>query len=223
MNHEEAWNLLNDYVDRTLPDDKMGEMETHLQECRACRLEVEELRALIGRAGDLPRAIGPDRDLWPPIAGRMSPREPGLVQRLLDSLRSWRALQPVAVATAAALVVLIVLAIRGGEPPVPTEPRIAEQEMPEQAAVAVMEALEAECEQGDLEMAEYSSRVEGTQYFPILALITENLRIIDQSITELREAWKANPDSPRVARMLAAAYRAKVALQGRASRFGAET
>ena len=57
----------------------------------------------------------------------------------------------------------------------------------------------------------------------MLGLIVENLRIIDASIAELREAWKANPSSPRVARMLAAAYRAKVALQGRASRVAAKT
>ena len=51
-----------------------------------------------------------------------------------------------------------------------------------------------------------------------LALIEENLRLIDLAIAQAREAWEADPHNPHLARMVSAAYRAKARLQVEAAR-----
>lgn len=229
MNHEEAWELLSDYVDGSLLGRTRTRLEAHLEVCESCRREVDELRALLREAGSLPHHIEPHRDLWPAIADRTiaADRAAGesALDRFLWAVRSWRGFWPLAVATAASVVVVVGLSLRPerGPEPFPVGDGVAGGGTPDAAAGAVIEALEAECGQTDWEMAEYASQDEGEETNPILGLIVHNLRIIDQSISELREAWKADPASPRLARMLAAAYRAKIALQGQAARVANQT
>lgn len=49
------------------------------------------------------------------------------------------------------------------------------------------------------------------------------LRIVNSAIEEARSAWRANPDSPQLVRLLVAAYQAKSALRGRAAELADRT
>ncbi len=224
MNHEEAWNLLNDYVDHDLPERRAAEVEAHLRECETCRHEVEQLRAVIDGAGALPRAIAPERDLWTGISTRIRPERAtvsGVFGRFRKLLEPWPRWWPAVIPAAAVLLLVVVLGDRGPSSRGPVSD-VAEGPGPDPVPTVVIGALEAESRQGNLELAQYAERAGGIENIPILGLIVENVRIIDRSITELKDVWEANPDSPRAARMLAAAYQAKMMLLGRASRLAAE-
>ncbi|MCK4546386.1 MAG: zf-HC2 domain-containing protein [Candidatus Eisenbacteria sp.] len=228
MKHEEARELLGGYVDGLLPSEQAEDLQAHLEECRTCRNEVEQLRAIIEEAGSLPRSIEPEHDLWAAVAERTSEVEPfaraGGFRRFLGLLTAWRGFWPVAVpATTVAVLALFIALGTQGPARMPSEPGPAEWPGPDPMAGALIESLEAECEQGYLELAAYTAERDIKRELPVVGLIMENVRIVNRSIAELREAWSANSDSPRIARMLAAAYRTKIALQGRASRLAADT
>lgn len=229
MDHREVWELLSDYVDGELETKQVTGLEEHLGECPTCRHEVEQLRALVREANTLPRSIEPPRDLWPAIAARTRDEQgaarSGGFERWLGFLRFRPALWPVAAAALAVVLVFVIVQMRQpGVPPVATRgPEVSQEAIPDPAALAVMDALEAECKETDQEIARYAADAEGGPMVPVVGAMLENLRIIEHSISELREAWRANPDTPRLARMLAAAYRAKIVLQGRAAEVAAQT
>jgi len=65
---------LNGYVDGSLAATERGAVESHLTGCASCRVETDELRALLAAAGELPRAIEPERDLWAGVEERIRQR-----------------------------------------------------------------------------------------------------------------------------------------------------
>jgi len=81
---------------------------------------------------------------------------------------------------------------------------------------AMLAALDEECRGVDEQFARLAT-ADQTKDHPLIEFFQSNLRIVDQAIADAREAWRANPDSPQLVRMLVAAYQAKTALQGRAS------
>ena len=54
-------------------------------------------------------------------------------------------------------------------------------------------------------------------------MLKESMPVVDRAIAEARAAWLASPDEPGLARLLTSAYRAKVALQGKAVRMSSES
>lgn len=71
MNCHEMKKYLQDYVGGDLTPAQAQSAEQHLENCAACRAEVESLRALLADFHTLPRAIAPARDLWPEIEARL--------------------------------------------------------------------------------------------------------------------------------------------------------
>jgi hypothetical protein len=65
--------LLNDYIDDSLPRDERSQVQAHLESCPACMGELQRLQSLLARAASLPRAIEPAHDLWKGIAARIDP------------------------------------------------------------------------------------------------------------------------------------------------------
>jgi hypothetical protein len=84
------------------------------------------------------------------------------------------------------------------------------------ASVALLAALELESRAVDEEYARLAGAGVEAQSNPLVALFEANLGIVNRAIDEARQAWLANPDSPRLLRILVAVYQAKTALQGRA-------
>jgi methionyl-tRNA synthetase len=58
---------------------------------------------------------------------------------------------------------------------------------------------------------------------PVAKMLKQSMPVVDRAIAEARAAWLASPDEPGLTRLLTSAYRAKVALQGRAIRLASET
>jgi len=230
MNHQDAWERLQDHLDGALSPDEERRLEAHLETCPICRGELAALRRLVAAASELPREIPPPRDLWSGIAPRLAQRatRTHAPESSWDRLRaSWRGLWPVMVGTAAVLVIVIASTVERAAqvPPDPAATFAAQNEVAGGAGAdapgrAVVAALEAESEQADIVFEHFAAHVaddpdghSGT----VFTTIQQNLQIIEHAIAEARQAWEANPGSPRLIRLLAAAYQAKSSLQERAT------
>jgi len=84
------------------------------------------------------------------------------------------------------------------------------------ASIALLAALELESRAVDEEYARLAGTSAEAQSNPLVTLFEANLGIVNRAINEARQAWLANPDSPRLVRILVAVYQAKTALKGRA-------
>jgi hypothetical protein len=239
MNHEHIVQRLQDYLDGVLPAREAGEIEAHLLACESCREEFTELRRLVDLAADLPEEIQPGRDLWAGIANRLADpslgAQPSRWRAFWHAFTVWRGFWPTTVASAAVVLLVILVNVRPSTPghggyatdtaaEFPDDVTVTEDGAvpPDPVAVAMVDALEAECAAGERELQELNnSGDEGI--IAILGSFTKDLRIIDQAISEARQAWTENPNCPRMVRILAAAYRAKATLQERATEVASAT
>lgn len=225
MDHLELRALLDPYLGAELAGAELAALERHLTACAECRAEVAELRALRAAAAALPRELEPPRDLWQGIAARIQqaapapgrvievrfvrpPRRPGPPRWLGQA------------AAAAALVVLTAgataLVLRGG-PQAPLAVTAPAPEPPRPATgLAAFAGTEAEY-QGAVRALEAELEARRAELSPhTVAVIEENLRIIDAAIAEARAALAADPGNPDVPLMLSTVYRKKVELLERA-------
>ncbi|MBU1698811.1 MAG: zf-HC2 domain-containing protein [Candidatus Eisenbacteria bacterium] len=237
MNHKSAQELLHDYIDGILSEPQKIDIELHIQECEICRSDADQIRDLIKQAAALPKSIEPKRDLWPGIAARTQVASEarvttGPLQRFILMARSWRGFWTPVIATAAAAVLLIIAlemrdsgSIDSSANP-STTGEASRASVSDPASIAVIEALEAECRLSDREIAHFmpdgSAEADG-EASSVFRVIADNLHAINQAVAEAKDAWLSDPESPHLARLLAAAYRAKVALQDRAMRVAAQT
>jgi predicted anti-sigma-YlaC factor YlaD len=197
MNCREIDDLLDDYVDGTLPEGQFQEVELHLATCESCRKAERGLRRLLAEAAALPREKSPERDLWPEIRAQLGSRAmPG----------TW--LMGLAAAAALALAVAGGYFLRGGSgttAPLPpparqpvsfASPTLADAE--DDYARASADLLAALHERRDSFSPETIESVE------------KNLAVIDTALAEVREALRHDPENPELTRMLAATHRKKV-------------
>jgi hypothetical protein len=64
---------LSEYLEGTLSDSALADVELHIAACASCRSLVEDLRAIVQGASTLAPLV-PSRDLWPGIAARIEPK-----------------------------------------------------------------------------------------------------------------------------------------------------
>ncbi len=200
MSCEEAIDRLEEYVDGTLPERDLHEVELHLHDCAGCREEERLLRSLLTQAAALPRGIEPPRDLWPAIADRIA------AGAARPRAASWWA--PMALAVAAVLVMALAATLlhRQGPPRSPA------------ALVPVLETVstrpigdaEADYERATAALRAALDERRGSLSPETLAAVERNLAVIDQAMAEVREALRKDPGSPQLTRMLAATHRKKV-------------
>lgn len=229
MKHDTAAELLNNAIDGELAAPLAEELDEHVRQCVTCRRELEGLRQLLEGAADLSRSIEPARDLWPAIADRTAPRNAApetvgsrLMQRLGVFSWSW----PTALATTAVVGVLFISSFNTEPLPRPGEiPAQAGFTVPadaDPAAAALVQTLEAECQECERELAVYTKTDTGSSS-TVTRMLKENMPVVNRAISEARAAWLASPDEPGLARLLTSAYRAKMSLQGRAIRMVSES
>ncbi|MBM3316873.1 MAG: zf-HC2 domain-containing protein [Candidatus Eisenbacteria bacterium] len=145
--------------------------------------------------------------------------------------QAWRGLWPVFAGTVAVLVILLSSIFRQQE---------QEYLM---AAPTIADLLAAECSEPERVLAAYEvagagarsdaarlagespdpAGTDGAESGALSSVLAENLAIIDRAITDARRAYEANPDSPQLIRLLAAAYRARAALTSRAAETAARS
>ncbi len=216
-NHVQLKQHLDDYLDGNLSADKAQAVEAHLAECAECRAEVEEIRAILEGAAELPRSIEPPRDLWPAIDAGLDVLPLG--ERTLRSLRA-------PLAAAAVLLIAISSAVtaylvgRDGAGPAGGGPE------PGVAAVSLVgrwEATEREYLRATAELSEALDAVKGELPPETVEMIDRNLAIIDAAIQESRAALAMEPGNTEVMGVLSARYREKIEVLRRVSRLTARS
>jgi len=207
---------LSDYVDGELEGQELRELEAHVSACAECRETLVELRAVVARAASA-AAIEPARDLWPEIEARIAeapaPRVLALEPRRRFGLfREFTLTFPQLAAAGFLVAVLsgagVWFALSQARGPamdraasLPTTPSGSVDAVP----VSGYERTIAELE-GVLEQNRHRLDA-GT-----VAVLEDNLAIIDAAIGDSRRALAADPASPYLYRHLDRQMRQKVDL-----------
>jgi hypothetical protein len=234
-NHDQAQLLLSELIDGDLDVEQRQMVEAHVESCAICTDEVEALLALQARARALPREIMPSRDLWNDISERLQPASASTVIPISSAVRKirprWHAWSAMAVAASVLIAlssaVTVQLLNRQDAPGTAAAPAIAPgQASPEprpQTALAAFEPMEREYlgTLAELE-AELQAR-RGSLSPQSVAVIEENLLIIDKAIIEIREALRTDSTSVELPLLLSGVYRAKVDLLESVLRLNTET
>jgi anti-sigma factor RsiW len=235
--NRDAWtDRLSEYVDGELDAAERAALDVHLQLCEECAGTVEELRAVVRRAGAL-ETSAPETDLWPAIEARIA--APGKA-RVLDlgarparggasaagsgawRPRRWSFTLP-QLAAAAALIVLLssvtvwtVLSRRPDAVMTPSGPSVAG---PAAALVqpAGFEAARYDAAIADLERVLREHR--GELDPATVRVIEQNLLIIDQATAQARKALAADPANRYLNGHLAAQLVRKMTLLRQATAF----
>lgn len=209
MKNEHDTERLSDYLDGELAPVERAELEAHLAECSECAGTLDELRTVVTAARKLPD-LPPERDLWPEIEARLSPRAEDQAD-VVPMTRYRRVVftVPQLIAAGIALVLFSAGAVwmaLGGTGPVGSDPVITAVDAPATAvAFTDFDRTIADLEQ------EYLSRRQ--QLDPATIQVVErNLAIIDQAIREAREALATDPASRFISSHLAKAMRQKMEL-----------
>lgn len=237
-NREGQWHPEPEALNRCAEDGLRGEevvpeVGDHLEACPACRREVEEIRELLRRTGDLPRGIQPSRDLWPGVESRVRPEGgDGSTPLAVPGPPRFREAGPWLAAAAAVLV-----ALTAGTTLWLADGRDGASD-PADAGVASAPAA-GSSRAGSSGLVE-ASRV-GADYRPMVDRLTavlesegdrlppetrevveHNLEIIDAAIAEAESALARHPASPELVRVLDRSYQRKIDLLRRSARLTAQ-
>jgi len=208
---------LDDYVDGVLPEEQAGAVRAHIASCASCRGGVEELERLLEQTAALPRTLEPERDLWSGIADRIA-QHPGA-----DSRSWWRLgwAQTMGAAAAAILAAAVILGlVAGGRREVVN---VVENEPADLSAAALNAVValgsgDAEFERARVDLLAVFEERRQNLSPETAGVIAGSLRALDGSIQGIRGALEANPENPRLVRMLTSAYQREIDLLRRAAR-----
>jgi hypothetical protein len=225
------------YIEGDLTPDEQARAEQHLSECETCAEALVELRAIAGEAAQLP-LLSPSRDLWAGIEARISTP----VTHLGDASTKVRRASPrqwqYAIAAAALIAVgagaTYLLAVRPGATtsPVPTVATNTPPRRPDSlgastqaSPVAPTAATVSNASNRKKEMS--ATRVYDHEIMLLdslvrtrresldpktVAVIQQNLKIINKAIAESRAALAKDPKSPLLTNQLDNVLGSKVEL-----------
>ena len=222
MNCEDLNEALVDLVDGRLDGAGQRNVERHLEGCQDCRALVEDLRSIRGAAFMLDRRE-PKAETWSkvsaaiaaePAAGRLVSM-PSAVRRSLGG-GGW----PVWLGAAAALILATVIGVmplmNRAEPPHDDAKREAASdpaaEVTVESVTAEFEAAEKHYQKAIDDLQTIANKDTGELDPQVAAVLQKNLTVIDQAITESREALRSQPSSANAQNGLFDALRSKVAL-----------
>ena len=221
---------IQELIDGTIGAIRRAELERHLAECADCRAFLADMQAIHETAGTLDELEPPD-GVWLQIAGRL--RQEGRVQLPpVPAARPSRSSRYAMLAIAATLVLavggsivaLLVQYRSNRSVPPPTVATRAAAPAGNANADIDVESVEAEFRLAEqhyqnaiakLEQAarlDQAGRDENTLDPQTAAMLQKNLQVIDQAISESREAVRSEPRSAAARDSLFDALRRKVAL-----------
>jgi len=221
MKCEDLNEALVDLVDGRLDGAGQRSVERHLEGCENCRALVEDLRSIRAAAFMLDRRE-PKAETWSKVQAAIA-AEPAPKGRLLDmsaARRSFRGTNwPVWLGAAAALI----LATMIGLLPLMSRPEPAHDDSAEATAAdgteATVESVTAEFEAAEKhyqkaidDLQTLASKDTGELDPQVASVLQKNLTVIDQAISESREALKAQPANASAQSGLFEGLRTKVAL-----------
>ncbi len=212
---------LSDYLNDDLPQAKRLEVEAHLSACAECRAVLEDLRAVIARAGGL-QDSPPESDLWAGIAQAIgtAPQEDDRVidlsTRRTDSGpvevdRRIRLTVPQLVA-ASVIMMMASGAMAWSLRPVAQETRSAGDPQPTVVLPASLAdrptpaGYTQEVAQLEALMAEHRDELTPNT----VRILEKNLAIIDRAIEESSEALAADPANEYLLEHLGRTFQRKV-------------
>ena len=214
--------VLVDLVDGRLDGPERRDIERHLEGCANCRALVEDLRSLRAAAFMLDRRE-PKAETWSKIQAAVAAEPvPGRLLGFSRSLGSGptRANWPVWLGAAAALILATVIGLlplmnRAPQPHI-DNPDAAATQPDEPATVesvtAEFEAAERHYQKAIDDLQTIANKDTGELDPQVAAVLQKNLGVIDQAISESREALKSQPSSANAQSGLFDALRSKVAL-----------
>jgi len=228
----DAWtDRLSEYVDGELDAAERAALDVHLQLCEGCAGLVEELRAVLLRAGTL-EVSAPETDLWPAIEARIAAPRKARVLDLGDRRagraagsgawkpRRWSFTLPQLAAAAVLLVMLSSMTVWTvlSRRPAAVPPRSGPSAATPAAAIvqpAGFESARYDAAIADLErvLREHRSELDPAT----VRVIEQNLLIIDQATAQARKALAADPANRYLNGHLAAQLMRKLTLLRRAT------
>lgn len=162
-------------------------VELHLSECTACQAELESIRGLKAALGALPREDRVDYSLFPAIKPRISPRR-----------NYWKA---AAVALAAGLAVAVIY------------PQLSSAPQPTKESLrGSIRGATSHYQNALDEMIDELNARKDTLDPQTVAIVEQNLKVIDEAILASEKALAADPDNSDAAEMVASAYESKLGL-----------
>jgi len=245
--HEEWTDKLSDFLDGELTPEEQRAVEAHLRGCAACTAVLDDLKRVVARA----RAAGaaarpPAADLWSGIAARIEPQAasapnvapfaPNARRRIAFTLPQLAAAASLIAAVSGGLVWQIVerrartapAAVEARRAPaaaasVDTAPGAdaAAPAAPDRIVPVVLADAQYDAAVSDLEKAlkEGRGRLDGAT----IAIVEQNLQIIDHAIDQAREALAADPANTYLSGHLVEARRRKLDLLRRAAALTVES
>ena len=200
---------LSDYVDTTLGEQESRTLEAHMAACDACRALCKDLRDIKEQASSLSRLRPPD-DAWRRIAVSLrvqqATRPPGGTWNF-SKFRSWSSWGTLA---AAAVLVIASVLVLGLWNPFSTAP--PDQEQLANWVVSELVAAEKHYENAISGLEKIVTEDEDLLEPEVMAVLDENLTLIDQAIGESRVAAIEQPESEIARESLLGALRNKLSL-----------
>jgi len=204
---------MNEAVDCDLTPDLTEQLEAHLDSCPACHRYMDDLRALLTAAADLPTELEPSRDLWPGIEGR-----------LMGQPSSRWPVRRVVLAVAALVVVGFALSLlrtpnTGPQLLAPSESGIVQANN----RTATLDDVRLEYRQARDELMDVVQARRDEISPETLQVIENNLALIDRAIDEIETVLAINPGEGRLDRHLRLAYHRQIELLRWAARMPSRT
>ena len=208
---------LSEYLDHELTSSERQQLETHLASCPACTQTLEELRAVVARAGRL-EDREPDYDLWPGVREAIGRHRVVELDSRRKPARRFSFSVPQLVAAAAALVL-----VSGGTAFFLTQPsgsqevgRVIVEPFPVEAqAVSFDRKGRADSAITELEriLQEESTRLDTST----VRILSQSLALIDRAIGQAKTALESDPSNPYLNDHLARTMRKKIEVLRRAA------
>jgi len=215
---------LSEYLDGDLAEGERVELEAHLMDCTECRGTVDELRAVVAKAGALQNRP-PATDLWGGVAERIGTHgslEPSVVA--IDERRARRRAR-ITVSIPQLAAAGIVLVMISAATTLLLKPQGTPLELPQVGAIT--QAATAEAVLVGFEVAEYDAAVAELervlsqareQLDPgTVAILEQSLATIDRAIEEAQQALRGDPADRYLSAHLAATMKRKIQLLQRAT------
>ncbi len=214
---------LNDYLDDLLTGAERQEVEGHLEDCGVCQETLGAMRSLRQATTALPESLEPPRDLWPGVRRNLPggatildwlPRSIGL----LAGVRWQTGLAAAAIVLAAATTLMFM-----GPGWYPSGPKGHTRQASGSATLVSLRSAETDYLRATDDLLAELDRRRDDLSPRDLAVVEENLRVINEAIQEVWTVLEQEPDNQRNVFILTSMYRKKINLLRKAARLPSQS